>query len=234
MLVAVTLLVLMMTVIVMIFASATGAVSGLQVYQQLDGDLRQLDITIRRDLTGVTARMTPPLNPRDGRGYGVVIDVRTGKLGPSHPSLGSPSTPSVDADGRRMAIVSHGAAAVQPLIAGRPAGRPRFYRRSGGALSVTLSPDGRALAVQTGGGIEIVDVARMRISGFLLDSDTTVTAPVFIGNSIVAAGSREGEEQIVARLEPTSKVKRREQAQLWADTAKLHLFDPESGERLIG
>jgi multiple sugar transport system ATP-binding protein len=47
-----------------------------------------------------------------------------------------------------------------------------------------------------------------------------------------AAGKREGEEQIVARLEPTSKVKRREKTQLWADTAKLHLFDPESGERI--
>ncbi|HET7444474.1 MAG TPA: sn-glycerol-3-phosphate ABC transporter ATP-binding protein UgpC [Solirubrobacterales bacterium] len=47
-----------------------------------------------------------------------------------------------------------------------------------------------------------------------------------------AAGIREGKEQIVARLEPTSKVRRREKAQLWADTAKLHLFDPESGERL--
>jgi multiple sugar transport system ATP-binding protein len=47
-----------------------------------------------------------------------------------------------------------------------------------------------------------------------------------------AAGQREGQEQIVARLEPTSKVKRRETAQLWADTAKLHLFDPESGKRL--
>jgi multiple sugar transport system ATP-binding protein len=47
-----------------------------------------------------------------------------------------------------------------------------------------------------------------------------------------AAGIREGKEQIVARLEPTSKVQRRETAQLWADTAKLHLFDPESGERL--
>jgi multiple sugar transport system ATP-binding protein len=43
---------------------------------------------------------------------------------------------------------------------------------------------------------------------------------------------REGHEQIVARLDPTSKVKRREHAQLWADTAKLHLFDPESGESL--
>jgi multiple sugar transport system ATP-binding protein len=43
---------------------------------------------------------------------------------------------------------------------------------------------------------------------------------------------REGHEQIVARLDPTSKVKRREQAELWADTAKLHLFDPESGDSL--
>jgi multiple sugar transport system ATP-binding protein len=47
-----------------------------------------------------------------------------------------------------------------------------------------------------------------------------------------AAGLREGQEQIVARLEPTSKVKRRQTAQLWADTGKLHLFDPETGERL--
>jgi multiple sugar transport system ATP-binding protein len=43
---------------------------------------------------------------------------------------------------------------------------------------------------------------------------------------------REGHEQIVARLDPTSKVKRRERAQLWADTAKLHLFNPENGESL--
>jgi multiple sugar transport system ATP-binding protein len=43
---------------------------------------------------------------------------------------------------------------------------------------------------------------------------------------------REGQEQIVARLDPASKIKRREQAKLWADTSKLHLFDPESGESL--
>ncbi len=43
---------------------------------------------------------------------------------------------------------------------------------------------------------------------------------------------REGQEQLVARLEPTSKVRRGQTAKLWADTAKLHLFDPESGERL--
>jgi multiple sugar transport system ATP-binding protein len=49
-----------------------------------------------------------------------------------------------------------------------------------------------------------------------------------------AGGLREGQERVVARLDPTSKVRRREKAKLWADTAKLHLFDPESGERLGG
>jgi multiple sugar transport system ATP-binding protein len=43
---------------------------------------------------------------------------------------------------------------------------------------------------------------------------------------------REGQEQIVARLDPASKIKRRDTTQLWADTSKLHLFDAESGERL--
>jgi multiple sugar transport system ATP-binding protein len=47
-----------------------------------------------------------------------------------------------------------------------------------------------------------------------------------------AANLREGEEQVVARLEPTSKVRRGERAELWADTSKLHLFDPDSGDRL--
>jgi multiple sugar transport system ATP-binding protein len=43
---------------------------------------------------------------------------------------------------------------------------------------------------------------------------------------------REGQEQIVARLDPASKIKRAESAELWADTSKLHLFDAESGDRL--
>ena len=43
---------------------------------------------------------------------------------------------------------------------------------------------------------------------------------------------REGHEQLVARLEPASKIRRRETAKLWADTSKLHLFDAETGERL--
>ncbi len=69
MLVTVALLVLMMTVIVQIFTAATGAVSASRTYQELDSSLRQLDSTVRQDLGNVTAKMTPPLNPKDNLGY---------------------------------------------------------------------------------------------------------------------------------------------------------------------
>ena len=69
MLVTVALLILIMTVIVQIFSAATGAMSGAKVYQELDGSLRQIDATIRTDLAGVTAKLTPPLNPNLNLGY---------------------------------------------------------------------------------------------------------------------------------------------------------------------
>ena len=43
-------------------------------------------------------------------------------------------------------------------------------------------------------------------------------------------GSSEG--QVVARLDAESQVKRGEEAELWVDSTKLHLFDPSSGASL--
>ena len=69
MLVTVALLILMMTIVVQIFQSATGAMSASRAYQELDQGLRRIDSTIRQDLKGVTARLTPPLDPKDNLGY---------------------------------------------------------------------------------------------------------------------------------------------------------------------
>lgn len=69
MLVTVAVLLILMTIIVQIFQAATGSLSGAQVAQELDNRLRHLDTTIRTDLRGVTARMTPPLDPKDNLGY---------------------------------------------------------------------------------------------------------------------------------------------------------------------
>jgi multiple sugar transport system ATP-binding protein len=47
------------------------------------------------------------------------------------------------------------------------------------------------------------------------------------------AGDVPGEEgQIIARLDASSKVQRGEEAELWADASRLHLFDSDSGESL--
>ena len=69
MVVTVALLILIMTIVVQIFQSATGAMSASRAYQELDQGLRRLDSTIRQDLNGVTARLTPPLDPKDNLGY---------------------------------------------------------------------------------------------------------------------------------------------------------------------
>ena len=126
-------------------------------------------------------------------GYGVEVEIASGRIGPRHAELGSSQAPSVDARGRRMALVRRGAALVQPLASDRPAGGARYYRRRGGALSVALSADGRKLAVATREGIEIVDVDRMRLRSFLIESATTEAPPQFTPDGrLLAAGSREG------------------------------------------
>ncbi len=40
------------------------------------------------------------------------------------------------------------------------------------------------------------------------------------------------EEQVVARLDPTTNVKKGQEAELWIDAAKLHFFDPDGGRNL--
>jgi hypothetical protein len=69
MLVTLAVLLLMMTMIVQIFQAATGALNSAQVYQELDNQLRLLDSTIRSDLGGVTAVLTPPNDPKNNTGY---------------------------------------------------------------------------------------------------------------------------------------------------------------------
>ncbi len=47
-----------------------------------------------------------------------------------------------------------------------------------------------------------------------------------------AANLREGEEQVIARLDASSGIRRGEKTELWVDTTRLQLFDPDSGASL--
>lgn len=69
MLVVVGLTVLMMTIIAQIFGATTTSFQVARAIQEIDQDLRAIEGTIKRDLAGATARMTPPLNPKDNLGY---------------------------------------------------------------------------------------------------------------------------------------------------------------------
>ena len=88
---------------------------------------------------------------------------REARAAPSEPRL------AVHAE-RRRRRPAHGPRLTRcrgsPTADRRPSGRaPALLPPIRRVRSVTLSPDGRTLAVQTDGGIEIVDVARMRIRG---------------------------------------------------------------------
>ena len=69
MLVTVGLLLLVMTIIVGIFQSATSAVTIARTAQHLDESLRRVEITLTQDLAGVTTHMFPPVDPDEQRGY---------------------------------------------------------------------------------------------------------------------------------------------------------------------
>jgi multiple sugar transport system ATP-binding protein len=50
------------------------------------------------------------------------------------------------------------------------------------------------------------------------------------GGEVPMAGE---EGRIVARLDPASKIKQREDAEIWVDAERLQLFDPEDGSNLL-
>ena len=68
MLVTIGLLVLVMSILVAVFTSATGALSTERAFAALDQDLRRVESQIRLDLNGATAKMTPPVDPLVDKG----------------------------------------------------------------------------------------------------------------------------------------------------------------------
>jgi multiple sugar transport system ATP-binding protein len=62
-----------------------------------------------------------------------------------------------------------------------------------------------------------------------IESDQLAELAEDAGASEVPGG---GSDQVVARLDAASGVKEGEEAELWVDATKLHLFDPSSGESL--
>ncbi|MDP9227460.1 MAG: sn-glycerol-3-phosphate ABC transporter ATP-binding protein UgpC [Actinomycetota bacterium] len=73
--------------------------------------------------------------------------------------------------------------------------------------------------------------AYFHLEGTRVESDqlSELAADAGLGEVPSAAG---GETAFVARLDPASEIKKGDQNELWVDATRIHLFDPDSGERL--
>jgi WD40 repeat protein len=101
--------------------------------------------------------------------------------------------PTFSADGRLMATAGAGdAVLLWRLRSGRPQGPPRRYYPTGGAWDLSLSPDGRTLAVAAV-GVEIVDVASLRRRAILPGTETVKLLARFTPDGrFLVGGSFEG------------------------------------------
>jgi WD40 repeat protein len=147
-------------------------------------------------------------------GFLALVDPRRGAIvkrlpghGATDPGEGGEDarvfTPSFSADGRLMATASrNGIVRLWALPSGRPVGRPLRYApisrassRSPGVGDVSLSPDGRLLAVTRPptGGVQILDVATLRRRASLSESKTVWDLARFTPDGrYIVAGSYKG------------------------------------------
>ena len=104
-----------------------------------------------------------------------------------------PVTPRFSADGRIMATLSDGNVSLWTLQAGQPLGNPRRYYPAGYASHVSLSPDGRTLAVTSPElGVEIVGVATLRRRTSLTGSETVLLTSFTPDGRFIVGGSSKG------------------------------------------
>ena len=126
-------------------------------------------------------------------GFLALVDPRRGALVKRlRGHRGTLLAPTFSADGRLMATASHDdTVLVWTLRSGRPVGRPRRYFPSLGSRGVSLSPDGRTLAVAAV-GVEIVDVATLRLRTTLPASESVLLAQFTPDGRYIVGGSHEG------------------------------------------
>jgi WD40 repeat protein len=175
---------------------------------QSDGTVTLIDARTVQALSTFRVVPTGPVTaigyvPGDGLlvvggddGFLALVDPRRGaivKRLPGH--RGTPLTPSFSADGRLMATASDtpdGAPLLWALRSGRPLGRPRRYSAAYLGGNVSLSPNGRTLAVASRLGVEIVDATALRHRAWLPQAETVLVVRFTPDGRFLVGGSYKG------------------------------------------
>jgi multiple sugar transport system ATP-binding protein len=124
------------------------------------------------------------------------------------------------------ADLPEGARAEGDVIAGL---RPESFE------DASLVGEAKSRGITFGAKIDLVEsmgselYAYFEVESDRMDSDQLQELAEDVGAGDVPGGES---GQVVARLDAASNVERGGQAELWVDTSKLHLFDPQSGDSL--
>jgi multiple sugar transport system ATP-binding protein len=99
-----------------------------------------------------------------------------------------------------------------------------------------ISDDERAHGVTFTTGIDVVESMGSDVyAHFTLDSGTASSSELSeLAADSGAVDTLAGGTTVVARLDAESKIKEEDQATLWFETSKIHLFDARSGKNLLG
>jgi WD40 repeat protein len=177
---------------------------------QADGTVALVDALTLRMVSRFAAVPRGPVRsvayvPRTGllavggdHGFLALTDPRSGRIVTTLPGHdGTVLTPSFSADGQLMASVAAGdRVLLRSLRAGRPTGRPRVYiqpTQISGPTDVSLSPDGRTMAVTSALGVDIVDTATLRRRTQLAGAATMRSLAHFTPDGrFLVAGSTDG------------------------------------------
>ena len=132
-------------------------------------------------------------------GYLAVVDLRSQEVvrrmnGHTWPVR----MPSFSGDGRLMATASANTVMVWKLRSGRPVGLPQSYSNQKRIAGAALSPDGRTLAVASELGVEILDVANLRLRTVVEPRGPAYSVRFTPDGRHLAVGRAEGWTQIVS------------------------------------
>jgi WD40 repeat protein len=134
------------------------------------------------------------------RGFLAVVDPRRGEIvrrlrGRTWPVV----MPSFSDDGRLMATASANTVMVWALRSGRPVGPPlQRYSNAQRIKDAALSPHGRRLAVASALGVELLDVAALRLRVTLQPPEPAESVRFTPDGRYLAVGRTEGWAQLVS------------------------------------
>jgi multiple sugar transport system ATP-binding protein len=97
-----------------------------------------------------------------------------------------------------------------------------------------VQPDARALGVTFRATIDVIESLGSDVFAYFTQASGLTAATDQLADLAADAGQDEvgSGETVTARLDAATRIREGENAELWADVRKMHVFDPNTGQNL--